>query len=468
MSFETNYQQCLDKLNWATEQLDVEIPPCHLSQIAKLIVKTMTGPWRYFHSTDHIFAVGGLTDAIEVLAALFHDIVYVQIDGSINFNLTYYLASFIEEDRGQLFIRKPSELSGDFTFEIVASIFAYTPGQVLSPFAGQNEFLSAIVAAKVLEPFLKAALMVQIATCIEATIPFRLRSESGLSPSELLYQRLRSTNHQFNLGLTDEDMIQTIKRSVRVSNRDVQGFGHPNSGVFLANTWSLLPETNHNLQKSGSYTVRDYRVAIQKMSSFMNYLEPERVFRQFQGEPDDDSYQALVKQARKNIEVGRLYLESKLVANAILEALSLRLGQDVSLAIMMGELPDSGISVGRMGDSFPQLLNPYQPKTELEKEVLYVLEVGRSNDATYDLKTSPLTTFVVKYIGFDEIRRMRERSQAFFQGTISSEEFLASCNTDMTKIIVNEVINLLENRKIALYRPLQPLSSQLENSSKVE
>jgi hypothetical protein len=98
MSFEKNYQQCLEKLFWATEQLQVEVPPPQLSKIAKLIVKTMTGSWRYFHSTDHIFAVGGTTDAIEVLAALFHDIVYVQIDGSVNFNLSYYLASFIEED----------------------------------------------------------------------------------------------------------------------------------------------------------------------------------------------------------------------------------------------------------------------------------------------------------------------------------------------------------------------------------
>jgi hypothetical protein len=38
----------------------------------------------------------------------------------------------------------------------------------------------------------------------------------------------------------------------------------------------------------------------------------------------------------------------------------------------------------------------------------------------------------------------------------------------MTKTIVNEVINLLENRKIALSHPLQPLSSQFENSSNVE
>ena len=465
---EKNHQQCLEKLLWATEQLEVEVSPTQLSKIAKLIVKTMNGSWRYFHSTKHIFEVGGSTDAIEVLAALFHDIVYVQIDGSVNFNLTYYLASFIEEDRGELFIRKPSELPGDSSFEIVAAIFDFVPAQVLLPLAGQNEFLSAVVAAKVLESFLSSKIIIQIAACIEATIPFRSSSESDLSPSELLYQRLISTSNQFNLQLSDEDIIQTVKRAVRVANRDVGGFASPSAAVFLAGTWSLLPETNHNLQKSGSYTVRDYRLAIQKMAGFMNFLTPELVFRQFQGEPDDQIYQGLVEQAKKNIEVARLYLESKLVTNAILEALSLRLGQDVSLAIMMGELPSSGVSVGRLGDSFPNLLKPYQPTTELEIEVLHLLEVGRSNGNTYDLKNSPLTTFVVKYIGFDEIRQLKARSQDFFQGTISSEDFLASCNTDMTKIIINEVIKLLDNRKAALRNPWQQLPHHFATSSNIE
>jgi hypothetical protein len=204
------------------------------------------------------------------------------------------------------------------------------------------------------------------------------------------------------------------------------------------------------------------------MAGFMNFLKPELVFRQFQGEPDDQTYQGMVEQARKNIEVARLYLESKLVTNGILEALSLRLGQDVSLAIMMGELPNSGISIGRLGDSFPDLLKPFQPTTDIETEVFYLLEVGRSNGNTYDLKNSPLATFVVKYIGFDGIRQMKERSQEFFKGTISSEDFLASCNTDMTKIIINEVIKLLDNRKAALRQPWQELPHHLATSSNTE
>ena len=468
MSLEQNHQQCLEKLLWATEQLKVEVAPAQLAKIAQLIVQTTTGPWRCFHSTEHMFEVGGSTDGLEILAGLFHDIVYVQVDGSINFNLTYYLAPLLREEQGKLFIREQSELPDDSIFEMVAAVFGFVPGQALSPFAGQNEFLSAVVAAKALESFFSPSLLAQLAACIEATIPFRSISESGLTPSELLYQRLKSTNEQFNLQLTDEEIKQTIRQSVRVTNRDVGSFANPSSAVFLANTWNLLPETNHNLQKSGAYTVRDYRIAIQKMSGFMNFLNPETIFQHFHGEPDEKTYHNLVKQAKKNLAVGRLYLESKLIANTVLEALSLRLGQDVSLAIMMGELPDSGYSLGRLGDSFPNLIKPYQPNNPTETEVWNLLTLGRSHGGNYDLKTSPLTAFVVKFIGFDGIRQLREPSQKFFQGTISSEDFLASCNAELTRIIANEVIKLLENRQQALRHPRKNLLSDLARSSSSE
>ena len=450
MNFDNNHQQCLNKLIWVTERLKVKAPFKQLSKIAKLIVQTMDSPWRYFHSTDHIFEVGKDGDAIEVLAALFHDTVYVQVDKSVNFNLTYYLAPFIEEERGKLFIREQSELPEDAIFEMVAMIFGFVPGQGLSPFGGQNEFLSTLVAAKTLESFLSPALIVQVAACIEATIPFRSKTESGFSPSELLHQRLKLTNHQFNLQLTDEDVTQAVRRSVRLANRDVCNFAEPSSAVFLTNTWSLLPEINHNLRKAGSYTVRDYREAMQKMLGFLKFLKPELVFHQFQGEPDDSTYQELVKRTRKNIEVAQLYLESKLVAIAMIEALSLRFGSDVSLSTMLGELPDSEFSVGRLKDSFPHLSNPYQPILPVEREVLNLLEIGRWKSSNYDIKNSPLTTFVVKYIGFNEIRCLRERSQAFFQETISSEDYLASCNAELTRIISNGIIKLLENRQAAL------------------
>jgi len=246
------YLQCLDKLIWAIDRLKAEVEPTELARIAELIVQPMTGSWRFFHTPEHIFEVGGNEDAIEVLAALFHDIVYVQVDRSINFNVSYYITPVTKEVNKQLQIRDQSELSADATFEMVMLVFGFVPGEVLNPFSGQNEFLSALVAAKALAPFLKREQLLQIAACIEATIPFRAASQ-GVTVSQRLYDRLQVINSLFNLSLTDKQMRETVKKAVRISNRDVISFSHQSSAHFLANTWNLLPETNHNLTCCGFY-----------------------------------------------------------------------------------------------------------------------------------------------------------------------------------------------------------------------
>lgn len=333
------HKRCLDSLVWAIEQLQGQAETSQLEQIAELVILSMTGPWRYFHTPDHIFEVGGCQDAIEVLAALFHDLVYVQVDHGTNLNISRYIAPFIQEIKGELVILKTTDLPKDRLFEIVAAVFGFAPSQTLSPFNGQNEFLSAVVAAKILEPFLSPSLIAEIAVCVEATIPFRSKSQSGLSASELLYQRVAKTNQQFNLGWSEAKTCEVVKRSVRLANRDVENFAFSNSADFLDNTWNLLPETNHELINATSYTIQGYRRSLQKMEGFMNFLKPELVFQQFRGEPDEQIYVELLAKTQKNLEVAKLYLGIKLITIAILEALSSHLGRNIPLSTMMGELP---------------------------------------------------------------------------------------------------------------------------------
>ncbi|MDY6936525.1 MAG: hypothetical protein SWY16_02575 [Cyanobacteriota bacterium] len=452
MDCDKAYQQCLDRLKWATHQLEIEVEDDALLSIADLIVQPMTGPWRYFHTPEHIFDVGGTEDPIEVLAALFHDVVYVQVDRSINFNLSYYIASFVKEVQGQLRIRDAGELPDDRMFEMVLSVFGFAPARVLSPMAGQNEFLSALVAVKALESILKLRHLTEIAACIEATIPFRKPSPEGRTVSEELFDRIKTTNAQFDLHLSEEEIVNIVKRAVQVSNRDVIGFAHPNSAIFLDNTWNLLPETNHNLVNSNSYTVREYRSSLQKMEGFMNFLTPQVVFRQFRGEPDDATYQKWMTRAKENIEVARLYLGSKLFAIACVEALSLRVGLDIPVSTMMGELPSQSPEGAHFEDYIPEILNAYPPKNDLEKEVLTLLEEGRNQSSIHDIKHSPIATFMVKVVGFDEIRIQLDRAKKFFDREISPEDFLAGCNKKVTEVITNAVVKVFDCRKSALQR----------------
>lgn len=443
-------KRCLDCLVSSIEQLGGRVDIAKLEQIAELIIQTMRGPWRYFHTSEHIFEVGGSIDPIEVLAALFHDLVYVQVDQGVSFNISSALCPFVKEVRSQLVIRDETELPNDAMYQLVASVFGFAPGKILSPFAGQNEFLSAVIAGKSLEPFLPASAIAQIATCIEATIPFRPVAPSGLSAIELLHQRLISVNRDFNFGWSDAQTAEIVKRSVRLANRDIENFASPNSSNFLDNTWNLMPETNHELSNVNSYTVGGYRRSLQKMEGFLNFLKPELVFQQFMQEPDDETYANMIYQTRKNIAVAKLYLGIKLITIAILEALSYRLGRDIPLSTMMGELRAPGFKTSVLEDYLPNRKIAYALESQLEKEVLNLLAIGRNQESPYDIKNSPVATFIIKSIGFFETENFLKKAQEFFAGHISSEEFLSYCAPDVIETISCGVMKLFDSRKTAL------------------
>ena len=443
-------KRCLDCLVTSIEQLGGRVDLRKFEQIAELIIQTMRGPWRYFHTSEHIFEVGGSVDPIEVLAALFHDLVYVQVDQGVNFNISSALCPFVKEVRSQLVIRDEAELPKDAMYQLVAAVFGFIPGQTLSPFAGQNEFLSAVIAGKCLEPFLPPSTIAQIAACIEATIPFRGVSANGLSAIELLHQRLASANRDFNLGLTDPELCEIVKRSVRLANRDVENFASPNSSNFLDNTWNLMPETNHELSNVNSYTVAGYRRSLQKMEGFLNFLKPELVFQQFMEEPDDETYANLISTTRKNIDVAKLYLGVKLITIAILEALSYRLGRDIPLSTMMGEMRAPGFTTSALEDYLPNRHIAYPLENQLQKQVLDLLEIGRNQESPYDIKNSPVSTFIIKSIGFAETDNFLKKAHDFFAGHIASEELLSYCDAEVIDTIELGVVKLFDSRKTAL------------------
>ncbi|NJO19588.1 MAG: hypothetical protein HC838_05325 [Spirulinaceae cyanobacterium RM2_2_10] len=452
MNLEQDRQQCLDKLIWATKKLGVTVDTSELLKIADLIVQTMNGPWRYFHTPEHIFEVGGSANAIEVLAALFHDLVYVQVDQSVHFNLTYYISPFVRDYEERLYIREVPDLPDDLMFELVTDLFDFTPGQQLSPTAGQNEFLSALVCAKVLQPLLDLSILAQIITCIEATIPFRPEKD-GISASERLFQRLQAANERFNLCLSSVEQAAAVQQAVRMANRDVGSFANPVSARFLDNTWSLLPETNHNLKNTSSYTVHDFRVALQKMEGFMNFLHPEIVFQEFRGEPSPDAYQMKLELAGRNIEIARLYLGSKLFTMALLEALSRRFGRDIPLSTLMGEMNSLGISSDKLEDFLPDVPNRYPFTNDLEREIFELLQKGRHSESDYDIKNSPLTAFIVKVVGFARIQSLVGAAKEFFNEERSPESFLELCDDEVVTAIIQALARLFDSRKAALLKP---------------
>src|SRR5262245_15991491 len=79
-------------------------------EMADLIICEMTVPWRFFHTPEHIFEVGDTDDPMEVIAALFHDLVYIQVDAGIQLNISVHVSPFVRERGSVLQILNEAKL----------------------------------------------------------------------------------------------------------------------------------------------------------------------------------------------------------------------------------------------------------------------------------------------------------------------------------------------------------------------
>jgi hypothetical protein len=450
LSFDLSYTRCVQQLNWAVASLEGVVQESHSAVTAELIIQSMTGAWRFFHTPEHIFEVGRGGDAIEVLAALFHDAIHIQADSGVGVNIGMLIAPFIRETGKALKILPSEQAQADPVFEMVCMLFDFSVGQTLLPAKGQNEFLSALVAARSMAVVLDLKSLTKMAACIEATIPFRKYMDGGLKPSEVLRQRLCRISERFAFGWDAQEIDGAVRRAVRLANRDVENFSHPASAEFLNNTWNLMPETNHELLGAYSYTVSGYRKSLQKMESFMLELTPAAVFQQYQQEPSAQVFSDMLARTDKNLSVARLYLGSKLLSIAIIEAVSLRLGSEIPLATMMGELPQRGTIDAQLETFLPLVPNPFQPQGQLEQEVLALLETGRTLESDYDVKHSPVASFVVRSIGFAHAQQLLEQARAFFDQQVTGEQFLHACHPEIVEAIVNGACQVFEIRRKAI------------------
>lgn len=450
--------------------LGVPVSESTLTPIVEIVIQSMTGVWRRFHTVHHVFQVGGEDDPIEQLAGLFHDVVYLQVDQRIPLNLASYLTAYIREVPSfdatggeRLRVRSAAECTDDPEFLAVRRLFALDFGDELPVFAGQNEFLSALVAAKVLAPVFPRDVVVEVVACIEATIPFRVAKDGVPDASEVLRSRLTALSRELSLGWSDERVDAVVRRGVRLANRDVQGFASPDVAVFLDDTWHLIPETNHNLLSSPTYTVRDYRVSLQKMSGFLGSLRPEVVFRRFQNEPDATTHAMWTEAARHNLAVAKYYLGAKLVSIAFLEALSLRFAPEVALSALMGELAqDDAYTIGTLESLLPALPPATASNDEIEAAVRSLLEHGRHADVQYDIRHSPIAALFMRTMGFARMAQLHLASNTFFAALsiakdshgrlASAESFLREFDPSLTQHIAASIGELFDRRRRALLK----------------
>jgi hypothetical protein len=410
---------------------------------------------REFHNHDHVVDMIGEGDPLELIAALYHDAVYIQVDQgpprSMRAEIDTVLAQ-AGDDGWRVLPQAAGPITGD-----VLAVFDRKVGDLVAPTKGLNEFASALVAAIQLAGALTREQKIVVAACIEQTIPFRV------DPVTPLHGRLRL------LGLEGATLEDAMRCAVRVGNRDIENFADNDPARFLDNTWKLLPESNPALHSPLVYTVRDYRIALQKMEGFLSWLPAERVFHTWGTEPRPEIHARRVARTTGNLELAVRYLRAKLYSIGLVEAIAEVTGGDVPLDYFMGGVKSPDRPARHRGGPVPgdepaadglekaklvrieQFLPRMSHARDLDPPLHRLLAEGRASESSFDTRPSPLGAFLHATVGDAEVMRGVEMARKWWAGGLDAAAFLASQPPRPVAAIARAAANIIDTRRDRLF-----------------
>lgn len=437
-------QNLIDVLEKAFKQLNMDVSVGDLETLAVAIHRTLSMETRRYHTPEHVLSLTDPSAPIRSLAAVFHDLVYYEIDRGVPSPDYAILAPYLlETDNDTLVLEKPPMV--DRSFELLRDMFAISLGQAISSTMGINEFLSALVVWKKLEHILPETLLLKIAVHIEATIPFRGKDEHNMGHFDTLAARMKSVGLNYGIPLSDADVDETILSAVKFANQDVAGFAQPDPAIFMDNTWKLLPETNAELRSGSSYSICEYRQALQKMEAFFAWLEPQNIFHRYKGVPNERDLRQMTVAARLNIDTGCEYLGVKLLAIGILEALAKTTGGDTPLALFMGDIQSNGETQQRLENYLPVITMPTSHK--INSAVYQLLADGRSGQSQFDLQNAPLALYLYNCLGSDGCEELLSIAREMFTGKRTPKDFLATIDPPVISAIAQACAQMVSTRR---------------------
>lgn len=442
-------------LDTAFQAVPVKVSMVETERLAKLVHYAMESKTRAYHTSGHVFGMCEGMQPLQVLAALFHDLVYYQLDGGFPVHTASLLDDVVRSEEGTLVLQtiRPD----DAPLALCADLFGFVPGQVLPLYGGLNEFLSAVVAARLLHAHLSAADLVAVVACIESTIAFRKPDSGGRTAADRLARRVHA---QYSGLFADRDpdavqamVTRVVGDAIALANRDVGSFSEEDPGLFLSSTWLLIEESNAPLAVAGKYTLQEYRHGLTRMDAFLRSLDPAHIFQHYQGYPSPREVDGLCAAADRNIAFACDFLGAKIASTAIVEALALCTGTDGPISMFLGDIRSAQGRPERVEDFLPAVV----PTKVFNPDLLRVFEKGRTLESSNDLTTSPITAFVYRCVGHTGTTRTLAQARKMFDGVLTPQSFLQSLDRAMVRAIATACSHIALSRRAALLELAQNL-----------
>jgi len=438
----------IDVLRSAVDTLGQGSTNSDIETIAVMVHRIMSYQSRQFHTLEHVFGfLDDTSDSQTALAAIFHDLIYYQVDDGIQPVVKDLVNASVEPDGAGMKLRIDIPES-DTLFHLCRRIFGFENGRTLLPFTGLNEFLSALLFLRIMQGHLNRTHMIAVTVCIEASIPFRGPNADGRSMGDELAWRLEQLQDEGTIEIDSAEIDAMVARAIVFANKDVRDFALADSGRFLNNTWKLLPELNSSLRLVGTFSIREYRIALGKMLGFFRSLKPEYLFHSYKGTPDNATMLNLAEGVRHNLAVAVSYMQAKVLAISLLEAISQISGGDGPVALFMGDLPGYGEKADTLDHFLPDIQAPSWMDTEAP---LYrLLKTGRMDESTFDLKNSPLAMFLYSCLTQESWQRMHQVTERFLSGEIDASAYLLVWPPKLRTVVIRACEKMVHTRKEVL------------------
>lgn len=433
----------------AFKALAAPVSMAESERLAMIVQFAMDSRVRAYHTSAHIFDLVDGMNPRQVLAALFHDLVYFQLDDGFPEPTVDILRDVVRVHEGVLILQPIAPQ--DTGLGLCAAVFDFQPGQQLPLYAGMNEFLSAVAAARLLQSCLDNMDLLAVVACIEASIAFRSTAMDGTSSADILAARLNRLCQRLQSDWTEDArkvyVDQVVTDAVQFANRDVGSFAHDDPGLFFSSTWLLIDESNAPLKRVGVYTLRQYRDVLMRMESFLGMLNPESVFQRYLDSPSQKEWSELSAAATRNIAFACDFLDAKIASVAIIEALAMATGADCPVSMFLGDIRSTQGRPDRVHDYLPDV----PQNASVDADLLEIFEKGRNLGSQNDLGASPLTAFVYRYLGFDGTRKTLRHARDMFAGIITPLAFLQTQNRCMVEAIIQGCAHIALSRAQALH-----------------
>src|SRR5690349_7383187 len=171
MDLRSPVHELVNALWRALHDLGSEASTIEIEQWGFSIHAARSAPGREFHNHDHVIGLAKEGDPLEVIAALYHDAVYIQVDHGPPRSMRAEMDRVLAPAESGWRIT-PAAADAEVTADVLA-VFGRKVDDVVTGTTGLNELASAFVASLHLEQALDRHQRIGVAACIEQTIPFR-------------------------------------------------------------------------------------------------------------------------------------------------------------------------------------------------------------------------------------------------------------------------------------------------------